>query len=246
MGQFLNYEPCPKCQAKGNDTRGDNCAVYSDGGKHCFSCGFHVFPKYNSPRIQEKEKLNAAVLPTDFSREIPSHALKWLLQYEVPYSYWRPFIGWSEKDMRLVFTVGDGPSFSIGRYIPEEGRSFVGKPPRKWFVWGESHRFPHVIGDYTQASQIVLVEDLISAHKLSSLVPTICLFGTTVFPSCIPVLRHVGLPITLWLDKDQEGSMARKCERLSFLTGQHVSYVVTTCDPKCLSFTKIKEVVNVV
>ena len=146
--------------------------------------------------------------------------------------------------MRLVFTVGDGPSFSIGRFIPNESGRSSTKPPRKWFVWGECHRFPHVIGDYTQASQIVLVEDLISAHKLSQVVPCICLFGTTIFDACIPALRHIGLPITMWLDKDQEGSMAKKCERLSFLTNQEVSYVVTASDPKCLSFTKIKEVLN--
>ena len=158
MAKFLHYQQCPKCLERGRDTRGDNCATYSDGGMHCFSCGFHVFPKHYIRQRNQEEKINAAVLPTDFTREVPSLALLWLLQYGLPFSYWRPFIGWSEKDSRLVFTVGQGPDFSVGRYIPRAND----RPQRKWFVWGESHRHPHIIGDYSNSQQIVLVEDLIS------------------------------------------------------------------------------------
>lgn len=250
MAKFVGYEPCPVCQDKGRDTRGDNLASYSDGGKHCFSCGYHVFPRhYMGEQKQERERINAAVLPTDFSREVPSHALKWLLQYGLPFSHWRPFIGWSEKDCRLVITVGNGPDFSIGRYIPTEGRSCFGslqhgKTPRKWFVWGECHRFPHIFGDYTNSKQIVLVEDVISAHKLSLVVPTLCLFGTTIFSACIPVLRHIRCPVVLWLDKDQEGTLQKKCQRLQVLTNCNVSYLVTDRDPKEQSFEKIKELLD--
>lgn len=239
MARFEYYEQCPKCLERGKDSRGDNCAVYSDGGRHCFSCGFHTFPKHYTPRIQEKERLNATVLPSDFTREVPAHALKWLLQYRLPYSYWKPFIGWSEKDMRLVFTVGEGPDFSIGRYCGEPD-----KEKRKWFVWGNCHQSPHILGDYQkdEASCIVLVEDLISAHKIASTgIPCLPLFGTKIFTSCIPVLRHIGLPIVLWLDKDQENILARKCQWLSVVTGQRVSYRVTALDPKCLTKEQINE-----
>lgn len=237
MGKFSHYQQCPKCLESGRDSRGDNCGVYSDGSLHCFSCGFHKFPKHFVPSSNEKEKVNESVLPSDFTREVPSHALKWLLQYGLPWSYWKPFIGWTEKDMRLVFTVGTGPSFSVGRFIPgEDGRS-----QRKWYVWGESHRQAHVIGNPFDAKQIVLVEDLISAHKLGRVVPTICLFGTNIFDAVIPVLRHLQLPITLWLDKDQEGHVERKCLRLSLLTQLPVKYIFTKEDPKMQTFDKIKE-----
>ena len=35
---FLHKEECPKCGSR------DNVAVYSDGGRHCFTpnCGYHV------------------------------------------------------------------------------------------------------------------------------------------------------------------------------------------------------------
>lgn len=240
MARFLHYEPCPRCQHSGKDTRGDNLATYEDGGKHCFSCSYHVFPKhYIQPR--KEEKIDATVLPIDFSREVPSHALKWLLQYGLPYSYWKPHIGWSEKDLRLVFPVGEGPEFSIGRYIQRVDHE-QGKPPRKWYVWGNSHKTAHIFGNYTEAKQIVLVEDLISANVLSPLVPVCCLFGTTIFPACIPMLRHIGLPIVMWLDKDQEQTMPKKCNWLSMVTGLPVRYVVTDNDPKCYAFNRIKEV----
>ena len=241
MAKFVHYEQCPRCLERGRDSRGDNLASYSDGSYHCFSCGFHRFPTHYTPRIQ-KEEIDATRLPSDFSREVPSHATKWLLQYGLPLSYWRPFIGWSEATSRLVFTVGDGPEFSIGRFIPEEGRSFE-REQRKWFVWGQSHKTPHIFGSYQTASKIYLVEDLISAHKIGQVAPTICLFGTTVFDACLPILRHIGLHVVMWLDKDQEGTLQKKCNNLSLLTGLPVSYKITTEDPKMQSFNTIKEIV---
>ena len=32
---------CPACASKGGDTKGDNLAVFDDGHKHCFACGYH-------------------------------------------------------------------------------------------------------------------------------------------------------------------------------------------------------------
>lgn len=34
----IGNEPCPYCRAKGEDNSGDNCVIYSNGGKYCFSC----------------------------------------------------------------------------------------------------------------------------------------------------------------------------------------------------------------
>jgi len=102
MGRFLKYESCPKCRSLGKDTRGDNLATYSDGSSYCFSCASYSPPRYYMGEPREKERLNAAVLPVDFTREVPSHALRWLLQYHLPFSYWSPFIGWSEKDSRVM------------------------------------------------------------------------------------------------------------------------------------------------
>lgn len=42
MADVLRHEQCPQCAANGNDNSRDNMAVYSDGGKHCFACGYHI------------------------------------------------------------------------------------------------------------------------------------------------------------------------------------------------------------
>lgn len=184
---------------------------------------------------------NKAVLPVDFSREIPAGAWKWLLQYGLSWSYWRPFCGWSEKDQRLVFTVGEPTSFSMGRFFGTgaiEGQ----RKPRKWHVYGNSHAGAHVFGE--GGPSVVLVEDLISAHKVGGITECIPLFGTKVFPSVLPVLRYLRKPVLMWLDQDQEQHAARRAAQLAMLTGLSVNYVTTTLDPKCLTSSKIMETVN--
>ncbi len=243
MARFSHYEPCPRCLSRGHDRAGDNLAVYADGGMHCFSCHYHRFP-VGAPTTNIKEAVDVKVLPADFSREVPARAWEWLLQYGLGWKYWQPFVGWSEKDSRLVFTVGEPVSFSLGRFIGTgtvEGQ----KPPHKWLSYGDCHRAAHVIQPSVNAgNSLVLVEDLISAHKVGQIAPCIPLFGTKVSSSVIPSLRHYGLPILMWLDKDQDAMMARRAAGLSVLAGLSVSYVSTESDPKCLSLSKIMATVN--
>lgn len=243
MSRFSHYESCPKCREIGRDNRGDNLGVYADGSKHCWSCGYHRFPSHwVAPERGRGVDIDETMLPADFTREVPARAWKWLLQYGLGFSYWKPFVGWSEKDSRLVFTVGNPTQFSIGRFIPsEEGTTST----RKWFVWGESHTRAHVYGDYRQSKTVVLVEDLISAHKIGQIQSCIPLFGTKVFDACIPVLRHIGLPVTIWLDADQQGTIQKKASNLSLITGLPVSYRFTKDDPKSLSLENIKKELNV-
>lgn len=238
MAKVIRHERCPKCSEMGRDRRGDNLAVYSGtGGVHCFSCGYHQ-GGYGIPSPVIEEKLyGSKVLPADFSREVPAHGWQWVLQYGLSWKYWQPYVGWSEKDSRLVFTVGDPIEFSQGRYLGTEDR-------RKWYVWGNSHESAHVIDTGATSDCIVLVEDLISAHKVGQVTPTIPLFGTKVFNAVIPVLRYYQLPIVMWLDKDQEYGAAKRASHLSSVTNLPVRYVFTEKDPKALSLQDIKEVLN--
>lgn len=235
MSRFSHYEGCPRCQEIGRDGRSDNLGVYSDGSAHCFACSYHKFPNaWFTKTIEEKH--DTTVLPSTFTREVPQHAWRWLLQFGLGYKYWQPFVGWSEKDSRLVFTVGNPTEFSVGRFLPREPRD----DKRKWFVWGDCHKTPHVIGDYQQSNVVVLVEDVISAHKVAAITSCIPLFGTNIFSAVIPVLRHIGLPIVIWLDNDQSHTMNKKAYNLYLLTGLSVSYISTELDPKMLPLDTIK------
>lgn len=244
MARFLRYEPCPRCTDSGRDRARDNLALYDDGSAHCFSCHYHRFPVGIRANISpEKEVNDSKVLPLDFTREIPSFAWEWLLQYGLSWKYWTPFVGWSEKDQRLVFTIGKPPAFSMGRYFgpePTEGE----RKPRKWFVYGNCHREAHVFGWETEGRRAVLVEDVISAHKIGQVATCIPLFGTKIFDQVIPTLRHIGLPILMWLDRDQDQFAAKRAARLAMLTGFPVTYVSTEVDPKSLSLQKIGAIVN--
>jgi len=229
---FSHYEQCPRCAERGKDSRRDNLAVWKDGGRHCFSCGFHSHPSISSHWTKTPIELEAKakrILPDDFTWDIPARCWQWLLQYGLPYDYWKPIVGWSEKYQRLVFRVGDPLEFSIGRSFGEE----VSGVRRKWHVWGDSHRSVFV-ADVRRKGEgpILLVEDFISAHKVGQVTQTVCLFGTRIYPMHIKYLREQNKPIILWLDSDQGDNMPKKAANLSILTGCKVNIINTDKDPK--------------
>ena len=51
----MKREQCPKCASIGKDRSQDNLAVYPDGSKYCFSCGYFV----TSSNIEFKKPLKA-------------------------------------------------------------------------------------------------------------------------------------------------------------------------------------------
>jgi len=244
MARFIGYEPCPSCRKRGADRAGDNLGMYSDGSGHCWSCGYHLHPKFTLKLFNEEpeDATEKAVLPADFTRDVPAEGWKWLLQYGLGWKYWSPFVGWSEAHQRLVFTVGEPTGFSVGRFLGDA--EAFDRPPRKWYVWGNSHERAHVVGYGTTGPVTVVVEDLISAHKVGQVTPCIPLFGTRVFASAVATLRNIGLPVLMWLDKDQENHAVKRADQLAMLTGLAVRYVSTDSDPKCLTSSKIGEIVN--
>lgn len=235
MAKFLHFEECPKCVAGGRDKAKDNLGRYSDDSGHCFSCGFHVFPKHIVRKVEENVDESKTVLPVDFSREVPAAGWKWLLQYGLSYSYWKPYIGYSETHDRLVFTFGQPPRFSIGRSLSDEPSK------RKWRMWGDGHGYVEILGNKTGGSSCVLVEDLISAHKVAQVSPCICLFGTNIHDVAVQELVRFNGPTTLWLDRDQYTLLPKKIGRLQTFLRHPVRYVSTDKDPKEYSSEEIKE-----
>lgn len=226
MSKVLRYEPCPKCREQGQDRSGDNLAVYSDGSSYCFARHGRI-SNANVLLAPEREELDdgtKSVLPRDFTREIPAAAWKWLLQYGLPFSYWKAYCGYSPVEERLVFTVGNPVRFSIGRYCGADAGERAKSDPtfRKWYMWGD-HRSgpPELLGnpDSSEAKGVVLVEDLISAHKVAQVIPSIPLFGSTINEKVIAAVRALDRPVIVWLDADQWGVLPKKLNRLqAFLT----------------------------
>jgi hypothetical protein len=293
VARFSHYEPCPKCREAGKDSRGDNLVVFRDGGYHCFSCGNHrnaSTSKVFDPTPVEEDHGTKSLLPFDFTREVPTAAWKWLLQYGLGYKYWQAHCGYSPYYRRLVFKVGQPTQFSIGRLIeedtasisgtsrngvrlgilgavrpvdtseeslskalnrPQEARSGGNQYPgsqnhanrRKWYVWGDSHKHAEVIRGESAGfdGTVVLVEDLISAHKVGQVAESIPLFGTNTYPCHLWHLKNSADKVVLWLDQDQADGLAKKANRISTLVGVPVLPLTTKLDPKSLSFKEIKE-----
>lgn len=237
MANRLKYEPCPRCVDNGRDSRGDNLVLWPDGSAHCFACGLHRPAPYSRSRFVLTEVNDApkSLLPSDFSREVPRHALQWLLQWELPWSYWQESIGYSPSHERLVFRVGNPLQFSIGRYLGGDSSK------RKWYVWGDSHKHCEILGS---GKPIVLVEDFLSAHKVGQVATAIPLFGVEIHHPVLYHLMNQDTPIILWLDKDQESKVKQKAIRLQSIVGVPVNIVVTDKDPKAYSINKIKEILE--
>ena len=90
------------------------------------------------------------------------------------------------------------------------------------------------------------MEDVISAHKVSQAGHlALPLFGTNVHDCHIRTILHLKLPVVMWLDKDQEHQARKRGARLSSITGLPVTYRTTDDDPKCLSISKIKSILDI-
>jgi hypothetical protein len=111
---------------------------------------------------------------------------------------------------------------------------------RKWYVWGDCHRHCEVIG-HGRGSSVVLVEDLISAHKVGQVCESIPLFGTKIHPPVIYYLKQANKPVILWLDKDQELNTKRQAMQLQSLIDLPVRIIHTDKDPKYITIEELNE-----
>jgi hypothetical protein len=284
-------------------------AVYDDGGAHCYACGKHVHPKQYKPKGIAVVRETKAALPLDFTRDVPAGGWKWLLQYGLPYSYWKPYTGYSPAEDRLILTVGNPVQFSVGRYIGTSGngsavplreqagellsvrqeqgqypvvdgsrrswreeairgnsspqlpsvvrrsapsyqgvlgQAVAGGAARKWKQYGERSG---VVGflepaDSRPAERVILVEDLISGHKVAQVAPSITLFGTDLYSRVIQKLVDLRLPVDLWLDEDQYGNLPPKLGKLLTFVNTPVRFIRKRKDPKEYSISEIKEIIN--
>lgn len=238
MGRVVSQEPCPKCRERGADKKGNNLAIYEDGGYHCYACGYHRGARLSELTFINRGKINdneKNLLPRDFQREVPGECWKWLLQYGLSYSYWKDFTGYSPSENRLILTVGEPIQFAQGRAFT------VGDS--KWRNYGDKSNCVELIGKEL-LGEVVLVEDLISQHKVGQVNPCLCLYGTTITDEAISVLQKMQRPIALWLDADQYGLLNKKMNRLQVLTNQPVRYIFTKQDPKSIELIAIKEILN--
>jgi len=58
--KVVSRKRCPKCAAQGNDTTGNNLAVYDDGHSYCYACQFYVKGNKSMETVVEETPVYAA------------------------------------------------------------------------------------------------------------------------------------------------------------------------------------------
>ena len=220
----IRKEPCPECRRIGNDKSGDNLAVYSDLHCYCFRCGYSSGRK--SFTRTEQKPTSQIVLPSDVTMELPFAAKDWLKQYQLTrLDTNRNHVMWSDKWSRIIF-----PYFNEVELLAWQGR-YVGedKTKAKWFSQGKIHEIIHPLQVHQR--QAVLVEDIVSAIKVSKICGAIPIFGSSVSTKQILRLKSIVDEVWFWLDPDMRGK-SLKLAHISNTLGLTAHTIFSDKDPK--------------
>jgi len=116
----------------------------------------------------------------------------------------------------------------------------------KWVGYGINENLIHIISpsSSTPLGSVVLVEDLISATKVGSITPTLCLFGSNISLKRLATLKTLGYTeIVIWLDWDKK-EYAIKAASLAQSIGLQARVIHTQLDPKEYNIEEIKMVLE--
>lgn len=254
MKAISNSSVCPSC---GGGHKSKPFCVY-ENGHHCFSCGFTktfdrgfsvVTNSNNTTTIKSLVELpSMSRVLTEFSLE----AQEWLVKYNITQDVLNEYgIGYTD-DNCLVF-------------LNKQKNEIVGYQKRnmlKRFITTEGPKLPMLLAENISDS-IILVEDYISAVRLTKHTNVLCLWGTKItYEKLLEVFIDYD-NVLVWLDNDEEkeinsGQEAAKkiinigeyiintlSQRRGFsLNTKRVLNVITTEDPKFYTDTEIRQIIK--
>ena len=111
MALFKFKSQCPKCVEKGGDKSKDNLANYSDGGKHCFSCGYHVHGDEAYIPSEEDEVL-------DDIKEMSDESKKRIKEGTTHKVTWRGIRPETNKFFGVVYECSQETGAPIKQFVP--------------------------------------------------------------------------------------------------------------------------------
>ena len=112
MALFRYKQQCPKCVEKGGDKSKDNLANYSDGGKHCFSCGYHVRGDENYVPNEEEEEM------LDDIKEMSEDSKKRIKEGTTHKLTWRGIRPETNKFFGVVYECSQETGLPIKQFVP--------------------------------------------------------------------------------------------------------------------------------
>lgn len=232
---FIRHEQCPECRRLGNDRKGNNLGVYSDGSVYCFKCGYSTGRKLTLKQSPKPE--STIVLPADITTELPAEACGYLGKYSISrLDVQKHHIMWSEYWRRLIFPYFDSTGLLAwqGRLFGDEtnvkavdqnGKQFLGK----WYSKGKIHEIIHPIKVIQR--EAVLVEDILSAIRVSSILGAIPIFGSSISTKQWCRLKTVVDRVYLWLDPDMR-TKSLTMASVGNLVGIETHIIFSSKDPK--------------
>jgi hypothetical protein len=239
VSHFLHNERCPKCAAQGHDLSADNLGVYSDGHRWCWKCSYYEHGDIVDKHFSKKEIINSKglVYPeiTNFSQECLDY-------FTVPSEL--------NKFMPANLTKEEIYSNLNGH---EDGYSFFDS---SFFLVRRLHKKPKVIvkGDIvgnepifsnpTGGNTVVVVEDILSAIKVSRVIDTIALLKADLHDIVITRLANRYDNCYLWLDSDMYEKMTKRLLPRIKPYFKQCKVIMSEYDPKVYQDQQIKEFIN--
>lgn len=240
--KFLKHEPCPECGSR------DNLARYSDGHAYCFGCGY-VEP--GIPCLQQKQKTEEKQQdygpPTfgphnlfDYSL-FPVSAISWLLKFITEEEIQTFGIYWDDESNSICLPV---PGITGVQTVLQKRYMGLNKGMPKYLtqkILDEPGLFKRPTNDPLDI--VVFTEDILSAIKVSRIVPASPLLGCNLSSKALKwAAMHFNRGI-LWLDPDKQSNAVREAARgLSF--NFPISTAFSYYDPKYYSTEGLSDILG--
>lgn len=218
---------CPKCAEEGKDKRGDNLAVYENGA-YCFSCGYYVGNRVLFNPTTKPPSKKDIVLPEDITTNLAPIATYWLDQYEITSEEIKQNnLLWSSSKQYLIFPIfikGNLEAW-LGRYLGDKDEH------PKWITFGINNQLFYWCGSRSNHS-ICLVEDIVSAIKVSRFVNCMPLFNAHISKQRLAKLQELGYTdLFIWLDPDKRKESIQYADWAN-LYGFKTKVIFSDKDPK--------------
>ena len=233
MANFLHHGPCKKCGSR------DNRGHYDDGSEYCFGC-----KDYKPPTKRSEGKVRKPVMDIRESvvSDIPEPNLSWLRQY-LDDDKIKEFFVYSPDLGRHVYIdysqddEGDKLYWEARKVADNKGifQKVISAGTKPYKIWGK----------WKETGVVVIVEDIVSAIKVSDYAGVLCLHGSIIPHSLYSTLGGMaGIKrIVIWMDRDklsQADIYLRKFQAF----GKNASLVMTHKDPKAYSGEEIQEILK--
>lgn len=204
------------CNA-GTDTRGRLYIKRLEGAvvSYCHNCGEHGYVKLNNLRsITDLLKANDSIekgghgdieLPHDcipLRDDWPNEAASWLWKYGITAEeVVNNNITYSPSWNRLILPVYDG-----GKLVFWQGRAVNSKQTPKYVnARAVAKPMATFLATHNPSKVVVIVEDILSAIKVSRCVDSIALLGTSPDFDCLREKVEGYAEVVVWLDNDSAG-----------------------------------------